>query len=378
MTHNIDFANKTVEQQRSFLQNLAFDLAHNAYYDLYEVYKSGIEKSGFRAELKTKISNYVDSITRKYDSQFLRYFTNIIVSSSLETVRYTMPVGSYVKYGDPDDAMIGLSGNLSNTFDESDIFSLITDDDVNLLQDGTFVNNIKKTFSKIITIIKQFNRKLTRTRKIKPEEDKSAVLGQYAFGDIRRLPEEDNDIEKKLFNAIEDHVNSNQMMSEEDAQVFIKILKSHLYKKIIKEQTKSVYRGIIANEETLRKLLSVKQDFEIKDKGTLDVNTNVKPKYGYASSWSVDKKTSERFSKYTMSKETVKLVKSKEKMYSILLTALPQDNEGKFLDLAPMYKQFRDSVITSYKEENETIALGPINISVVTWEILTLYNDDNS
>lgn len=356
------FKKLSIKKKKEFVISIISQEAVNAFERSEEVLNTYFDF--FSSEkVSSRLEDAVYRISEKYIQRLIRNSKDYTAHAGYIRAFSAIHMALYSK---TDFTVNSIKKLIKNFFDKIlNKKELLEAESIKVIYNGEFSKKFRAALDKALLEVKQVTEKALV---INAEAPKNSPLGQIAWGDERNLPEKNNAVEKKLYDALEDHIDNNQMMNKPTAQIFMKILKKNLYKKVIKEQTKPIYRGIAVSEEILRKLLGVDKKFVIKDKGDLDVDVNVKPKYGYASSWSAVRDIAKQFSGGGMTSGAEKLLYSDNAVYAVILKAFPEDNNGQFLDLSAIYKELQDTTVGSYRYEKETIALGPVNVTRVSWK----------
>jgi hypothetical protein len=170
-------------------------------------------------------------------------------------------------------------------------------------------------------------------------QKQTSVFEKIAFAENRPdVPEEyqeDNTrLENEVFYALDKHVNDNQKIKQEHADVIKNILRKNKYADMfVKPSTAYVYRGMHIKEELADK---------IRDKS----NFVFLPKAGASSSWTSSESIANNFSQFNG-------------YVGLVLKASTKVNDSRFLDLVNIYAIRKLSV---YRDEKEIIGLGPIDV----------------
>lgn len=195
------------------------------------------------------------------------------------------------------------------------------------------------------------------------EEDPRAAMGRIAFGQHRKdgTPyEKDTEYEKKVYNAISDHVNGNITIPASKTKLINALLRKNLYPKIIaKPGQEEVYRGMTVTPTWLATAIGESKVEDLSSMGTKEKKFVFTPIRGDSTSWSVSEKKAQHFARFAR-------FESKDH-YAVLLYARVEDNPNKFLDLT---KGIYDKVsgFEDYAHEKEVIGLGKINVYKIEWK----------
>jgi hypothetical protein len=187
-------------------------------------------------------------------------------------------------------------------------------------------------------------------------ELQDAPLNKYAFADQRHEligVEPDNKTEQELFQAIRDHITDNAKIDRQKADLIIKILSNRQYEDVfVRPKTEVVYRGMSVSIMYIEKLLSREQIKKLHDTGklSLDGNFMYTPRKGVSSSWTKTKTIASKFAK-SWSKER----------YSVLLSALTEENDARLFDLKNVYSI--GTKLRAFTIEDEIMSLGQIRVN---------------
>lgn len=187
--------------------------------------------------------------------------------------------------------------------------------------------------------------------------------GKFLFAPQRKgeVPKEPNTKEEEIaYLELEDHVLENQPLSPETIENLKKAIKSGSYKKILHEpDADQVYRGIKITKSGLEKLL---QDKNLPDKGSIIFNKTVAGRGdegGIASSWSIEPNVAEGFADFVKDQNP--------DYYSLVFVAKVKENPNNFVTGPDgIYKL---SKLSQYVGEDEVIALGPVRVHKIYWDV---------
>lgn len=212
----------------------------------------------------------------------------------------------------------------------------------------TFESYIKKTNKNIDKIA-------TATAK--------APLGKLAFPGVRlnkKLPIEPNTTaENELYIDLIRHFEGEKVLSKEKSDLIRKFLQKEYYHDVFKEpSSKTLYRGMGVTAAWLVKLLKLKNTNELGTSGSLEKSFTFTPNSG-GSSWTSDKRTARSFGFDNVIGNTAD-------KYIVVMYATVDKNPNRFI-VGPdgLYNIDR---FNSHVNEKESIGLGPIKVSKITWE----------
>lgn len=186
-------------------------------------------------------------------------------------------------------------------------------------------------------------------------------LGNIAFAELRADLydddyEQNTEIEDILQDELMQHFGVNKPMSPESAELLQNMLAKGWpkdYYKIFKapSNTKIAFRGVRLPPAWFVKNIGSdwKAQFK-KGKGSVELNTTFGSGNKPVASWTTDRSVATRFS----------AVRSDKKGVGVILHAKVSDNQNKFLDAKPMYKNVPEFSLYDY--EAELLGIGDINI----------------
>lgn len=190
------------------------------------------------------------------------------------------------------------------------------------------------------------------------EAPPEAVLGKFAFATKRRglPPEIDTAEEKKLFQALDAHFNDNLKLNKKASAQIQDLLAQGLYPQVFSPpEQEEVFRGMGVTKKWLANALRVNMK-DIPAKGSQEVGMTYTPKTGGASSWTISRTVSKKFSDRT----------DRYDMVNVTLHARVSDNPNKFISgPGHLYKL---DYIAQFAGEQEVIGLGDIKVYKITWK----------
>jgi hypothetical protein len=194
---------------------------------------------------------------------------------------------------------------------------------------------------------------------VNPEASKDDAFEEFAFADERygQVPSEpDNELEKKLYKALEDHFNDNIALSPENAKQIQKILKSGKYSSVIHGPKQDIiYRGMAVPEQWIKTALKLKKKDKLPLAGRMEASFTFKPRPGLgATSWTIYQETAVNFAS------------DSAEDYMIVMVAEVADNKDKFIMSDDGL--YRIDKLDLHADEHEVVALGNIKVSKIAWK----------
>lgn len=224
---------------------------------------------------------------------------------------------------------------------------------VNVMIDN--VGYIVKTFESYIkTTNKSIDKFATATGK--------SPLGKLAFPGSRnnkKLPVEPNtQTENELFNDLVAHFEGSELLDKEKSNLIRKFLQKGNYHDVFKEpKVATLYRGMGVKSTWLAKALKLNVK-ELGRKGSLEKSFTFTPNRG-GSSWTSDIKTARNFGHNNATSDF--------DSYVVIMHANVDKNPSRFI-VGPGGLYNVDGFDT-HIDEKESIGLGPIKVSKITWEV---------
>jgi len=235
---------------------------------------------------------------------------------------------------------------------------------------------ILKTYERILAEAKKKDiaEKLKPTKKKlnKPKEEApdDAILGNYAFANVRQgiPPEVNTEVEDDLEQELTTHFVNNMHMSAKSGRALKTSLENDWYEKILSEPEQTiVYRGIKVSEAWMANNIGEnwKKQFA-KAKGQLKINMVLRPNTGDASSavtsWTKNINTAKSFSKGAM--KSFNPDTDYNTQYSRLVCcAAIKDNPNQFIDSAAGLYGIPE--FGRYADEQEVLGIGSIKVSQI-------------
>lgn len=215
-------------------------------------------------------------------------------------------------------------------------------------------------------IVKTFESYIKKTNKaidkVSTATGKSLPLGKLAFPGSRlnkKLPIEPNTrTENELFNDLVAHFEGEELLSKEKSDLVRKFLQNGNYHDVFKEpDSETVYRGMSVKSDWLVKALKLKSASELGANGSLAKSFTFTPNRG-GSSWTSDKKIARDFGHNNAGSDFG--------TYVVILHAEVDKNPNRFIT-GPGGLYNVDG-FDAHTHEKESIGLGPIKVSKITWE----------
>ena len=198
---------------------------------------------------------------------------------------------------------------------------------------------------------------LSKFSDIEEEAPTDAPLGRFAFPLRRRgvPPEPDTAEEKKLFQALDAHFNDDLKLNKKAVAQIEDFLVQGLYPQVFSPPAQDeVFRGMGVTKKWLANALGMNMK-EIPRKGSQEVEMTYTPKVGGASSWTISKVVSNKFSDRTDRYDRV----------NVTLHARISDNPDKFIS-GPDHL-YKLDYIAQFANEKEVIGLGNIKVYKISW-----------
>jgi len=240
--------------------------------------------------------------------------------------------------------------------------------------------HVKSIMLKIYERILAEAKKKNTAEKLKPTKKKlnkpkveapdDAILGNYAFADMRPgvPPEVNTAVEDDLEQELTTHFVNNAHMSAKSGQALKTSLENDWYEKILSEPEQTiVYRGIKVSEEWMANNIGEnwKKQFA-KAKGQLKINMVLRPDVGSTSSavtsWTKNINTAKSFSKGAM--KSFNPDTDYNIQYSrLVFCAAIKDNPNQFIDSAAGLYGIPE--FGRYADEQEVLGIGSIKVSQI-------------
>lgn len=187
--------------------------------------------------------------------------------------------------------------------------------------------------------------------------DPDPIFGKYLFASDRAgevPPEKNTPAEDRVYDDLEGHVFNNEPMGQESALALMSTLEDGAYSTILHEPRSEVlYRGISLSKDDLEKMTGDAYSA----KGSKVINRLVSNPQGEgSSSWSTDFESARTFSTSQLSRP-----------FSVILVAKVSDNPDTFLEGPGGFYKLKK--FKSFSSENESIALGPVRVYKVYWQM---------
>ena len=228
------------------------------------------------------------------------------------------------------------------------------------------VLNIDKTLQAYINALDEAQKAIHKNFEKNAEAEPQDALGSYAFAEERDdVPfEKDKAIERKLYYALDAHLDGNIPLSTTLTDLIKDSLKKGQYTKLFREpRVGTIYRGMFVREEWLRKALKIGKKEDIPRRGSQDASFTFTPRRGNASSWSSARTSATDFAWGS----TPYADEYRGAAYGVILYAAPEDNTGRLLDVKELYMV---DGLDSYQGEKEVIGIGKIKVFKVEWRLV--------
>jgi len=213
--------------------------------------------------------------------------------------------------------------------------------------------------------LKPTKKKLNKPKKEAPD---GAILGNYAFANVRQgiPPEVNTEVEDELEQELTTHFVNNMHMSAKSGRALKTSLENDWYEKILAEPKRAtVYRGLRVSEEWMVKNIGEnwRAQFDETKTGRLKPNNMVLHPNADASSassavtsWTNSIKTAREFAFGPSSDDAV---------FAVVCCAAIKDNPNQFIDSAAGLYGIKGHA--EFADEQEVLGIGSIKISHIIY-----------
>lgn len=285
----------------------------------------------------------------KLDTKIVYHFFNLLKPNIPELFQYFLnkPAGVLKNYYMTQLKLANLSYNQNDRGSSREkIYKVV------IVPIIMFFENIGELISKFESYITNIDKNIDKQ---KTSTTADSPLGKLAFPGARKnksLPLEPNtNVENELFSDLKQHFEGDVMLSAEKARLVRKFLENGDYDDVFKEPTaKRVSRGMTVKRNWLETALNNQED--LKNKGSMEKSFTFTPNRG-GSSWTSDSNVAKKFSS------------DYEGDYRVILYADVDKNPKRFISGPSGLYNIQGLDI--HDHEDESIGLGPIKVSKVSW-----------